>query len=154
MGNVEERLQLCDIFNAQLIEFINQLVVGGWFRSFWCGYLFGCWYHLLGGTTLGWCLFGEKVTCFGMLSLTYLRNIQKEYSRRNMSTKKFGICSRTQERDLGWKHRFRNYYHTGHCSQKLPYIQISKVFVTCGFLGLILRGFGWMGLERGSVINN
>lgn len=39
-----------------------------------------------------------------------------------MSTKKFGIWSRTQERDLGWKLSFRNYYHTGHCSQKLPYI--------------------------------
>lgn len=32
----------------------------------------------LEGTTLGWCIFGGNVTCFGILSLTYLRNIQKK----------------------------------------------------------------------------
>lgn len=40
-------------------------------------------------------VFGGKVICFGMLSLKYLRNIQKECSRRNMSRRKFDIWSST-----------------------------------------------------------
>lgn len=36
-------------------------------------------------------VFEGKVTYFGMLSLTYLRNTQKEYYRWNMSRRKFDI---------------------------------------------------------------
>lgn len=36
-------------------------------------------------------VFEGKVTYFGMLSLTYLRNTQKEYSKWNMSRRKFDI---------------------------------------------------------------
>lgn len=46
-------------------------------------------------------IFEGKVTCFGLLSLTCLRNIQKEYSIRNMSRRKLDIWSRTKERGLG-----------------------------------------------------